>query len=88
MNGIRKEAELGHLINKHGGLGNVHVPGILADAITSLATAYHCKLKWSMDVSVSVGEIHPTTNRDKMVAQCAFLRSVGRCDEVGIHSSK
>ncbi len=88
MNGIRRKVKLGHLINKHRGLGNKRIPGILADAIASLATLYHRKFEWAMDVSVAVGEIHPTTNRDKMVAQCAFLRCIGRCDEVSIHSAK
>jgi hypothetical protein len=36
MDEICREVELGHLINEHGGLGNEHVPGILADAIAVL----------------------------------------------------
>ncbi len=88
MNGIHKEVDLGHLINVHGGLGNERIPGILADAIVSLGTVYHRKFEWDMDVSVTMGEIHPTMNRYKMIVQRAFLISIRRYDEAGIHSAK
>ncbi len=35
-----------------------------------------------------MGEINPKANRDKIVAQGAFLRCIARCNEMGIDCAK
>ncbi len=81
-------SNLGCFIYKHGGFCNERIPIVLANAITGLATMYHCKLKWSVNVGVAVVEINPTADGDEIVARCLFLQCIEKCDKVGIYCAK
>ncbi len=42
------------------------------------------QLKWSIDISVAVGEINQTTNRVQVVLRSTIFWSVQRSDQVGV----
>ncbi len=68
MNGICGKIKPGYLICEHHSFRSKRVPGILSNAITSLAATYDSKVKWAMGIHVAVSEIYPISYSDEVIA--------------------
>ncbi len=64
MDGIHRKSKLRHLINKHGGFAAKDIPISLIDTIACFMPGNGGKIERTVDKSITVGKIDPTTNRD------------------------
>ncbi len=73
INGICGKIKPGYSICEHRSFRSKCIPGILSNAITSLAAMYDSKVKWAMAIRVAVSEIYPTSYSDEVIA-CRAVR--------------
>jgi hypothetical protein len=88
VNRICGKIKPGDLICEHQSFRSEHIPGILFNAITILAATDDSKVKWAMDIHVTVSEIHPASDSDKLIMSHAIHQCIGWCDQVRIHRTK
>ncbi len=64
MDGIHRKSKLRHLIDEHGGFAAKDIPISLINTIACLTPANGGEIERTVDKSITVGKIDPTTNRD------------------------